>query len=380
MSDEIQYRRLVVSIARQLSPEERQAVAYIRLKKEDITKYSLQNKDVTGIDLLARLECLGVFSQKNIDGLKNIAKDINRPDLKGEVKDYKKNAKTSTSKQSKKTPQKISTPSAERQELEGTYELLVKKLSSLEKNLSELQETLSLSEEGSIQNKGAEIVRNINESVQNLASDLRTTCEKLPRRPRASSIFSTGSSESSLDSRRSSSGSFFENQISSDPNFPIGHVQCHQGIQPFTASTSIQTQGNQGPRQPTHLHRGSLRIHPETVAATNSLQTQGSVRRQSTHPHRASLHTDHLASTLTERPQHDSQRTQPKPDTAAASAIIQTEWKPTPKPRKSLRMPTTSLRSTTPTQCNEDKNARWKPCKAINISLSLRMSVVVTTA
>ena len=368
MSD---YRRLVVSFAKQISPEEKQAIAYIYLKdKEDITKYSPQNKDITTIDLLTSLECHGVFSQKNIDGLKNIAKDINRSDLKNKIKDYKKNAKTLTSKQSKKTDdkthQKITTPSAERQEL---CELLVKHLSTLEQNLSELQD---LPEEGG-EDKDAEIERNTYESAQNLVSDLRTTCKKL--RPRASSTLSTGSSGSSLDSRRSSSGSSIENQISSDPNSPTQslnisgqNVQCHQGsqsIQPLAASISIQTQGNQGPRQPAHPHRGSLRNHPETVAASTSFQTQGNVRRQSTHhAHRASLHTElenRLASTQTGRPQRGSLRTQPKPDTAAASAINQTEWKPTPKPRKSLRTPTTSLR--TPVQCNEDENARRKPCK-----------------
>ena len=93
MSDRIKYRTLVVSIGRQLSSQEIQQIAFIRLVKEDITKYSPQNKDVTGIDLLSRLESLGQFSQENVDGLTDIVKDVNRADLVEEIKAYKRNSR-----------------------------------------------------------------------------------------------------------------------------------------------------------------------------------------------------------------------------------------------------------------------------------------------
>ena len=89
----IAYRRMVTSLARELSTEEVKQVAYIRLTgEESISKYTSNPPTASGLDLLATLERLGVFSQKNTQHLVDIAKDVNRHDLVKKVEDYRKNA------------------------------------------------------------------------------------------------------------------------------------------------------------------------------------------------------------------------------------------------------------------------------------------------
>ena len=315
MSDVVEYRRLVASIARKLSAEERQQIAFIRLDGEDTSKYSPQNKDATGIDLFAKLERLRVFSKKDIDGLMDVvAKDVNRNDLVDDIKVYRKNAKTSSKQTKKKQQKKTKEPSAERQELEGTFEMLVVKMSVLAQYLSMLQRTLD--GEGNIQDEGAEIMRIISESVQGLASDLNTAHEKLARRPNGT--LSTNSSASSLDSKRSSSSSIGSQ---TDPNSPtqslgtLSHPNHGSQIEDAATSTPIQTPG---------------------IRANTTQQSMPS-------PH--------------------GPRTQ---ETVAASTVNPTQSpRPKPKPRKNfnhLCPPTTPLH--TPTERDEDR--RKPPGKALH--------------
>ena len=94
-SQAITYRRMVASLARELSAEEVKEVAYIRLTgKQRTSKYTSNNLTATGLDLLATIERLGVFSRQNAKGLVDIAEDINRYDLVEKVKDYLKEAKS----------------------------------------------------------------------------------------------------------------------------------------------------------------------------------------------------------------------------------------------------------------------------------------------
>ena len=219
MSDGIEYRRMVGSIARKLSAKERHQIAYIN------SIDPMEN--VTGIDLLARLEWLGVFSQKNIDGLLDTAKIINRFDLVDDINHYRKKAKTSNLKQGKKTPQKGTTLSAERQELEDTLEMLVNNTAVLEQHLSMLKRTLD--GEGDPEDEGIEIVRHIRESAHGLASDLHAAHEKLARQTRSNSseTLSSGSSVNNLHKRRSFSDS-------SSPEF-----HCSLNVQPETPEKPI---------------------------------------------------------------------------------------------------------------------------------------------
>lgn len=88
-SQAITYRRMVASLARELSAEEVKEVAYIRLTgKQSTSKYTSNNPTATGLDLLATIERLGVFSRQNAKGLVDIAEGINRHDLVEKVKDY----------------------------------------------------------------------------------------------------------------------------------------------------------------------------------------------------------------------------------------------------------------------------------------------------
>ena len=79
---DIEYRRMVSNIFRELSAEDVQQIAYVRLVgKDDITKYSAARPNATSLDLMQALERYGSFSQDNIDGLIEVVKDARRTDL-----------------------------------------------------------------------------------------------------------------------------------------------------------------------------------------------------------------------------------------------------------------------------------------------------------
>lgn len=195
----MEYRRLVASVATKLSLEEVQKVAFIRLENRNVT---------TGIDLLARLECSGHFSQDNIDDLMEIfVKDINRKDLAKEVKLYKKNPKQIEKPRKRKTsaPPAAPTSNSERQELENTYALVVSMLDELERQISTLQGTLTGGNDR--QNEAAEIVYLIGEAAQTLAKDAYDAYIKLTHRSCADSSISVHS----LNIEHGSTRSDYEN-------------------------------------------------------------------------------------------------------------------------------------------------------------------------
>lgn len=83
---EISYRRMVSNIFRQLSAEDVQQIAYVRLEgKEDTTKYSAAKQTAKALDLMQILQRYGFFSHDNLDGLKDVLKDANRSDLVKQV-------------------------------------------------------------------------------------------------------------------------------------------------------------------------------------------------------------------------------------------------------------------------------------------------------
>ena len=98
----IAFRRLVYSFSQQVSKDENQAIVYIRL-------YRLREryKESNTLEVLSKLEADRVFGPSNPEGLLEIAKDIKRQDLVGEVKDYikkrSKSEKKAGSSSSKKT-------------------------------------------------------------------------------------------------------------------------------------------------------------------------------------------------------------------------------------------------------------------------------------
>lgn len=161
MSDRIEYRRLVAFIANQIKPEERQIIAYIRLNREDISKYS-PHREATGIDLFERLECLQYFSQENTEGLKEIVKDVDRLDLVVEIERYQK--------------EKTASLSVERQHLEHTHEQIAIKISVLKNSIFLLQRILA--GDGNVQEEGLEVVRSTNCIAQELECDMNNlTCQ-----------------------------------------------------------------------------------------------------------------------------------------------------------------------------------------------------------
>ena len=200
----IVYRALVASIARQLSDEEIYEVAYVWLQgKGDISRYNPSGKGC-GLELFARLECLGLFSSKNTDGLLEIVKSINRNDLVKKIQTYKKKQKKGekNSYGTRCTENKDSTLSEERQRLEHSFEVMVTQMAVLEQQLSLLQITL----QDNLLDEGMVIVQHSGDIMQQLATSLTKVQEKF-----TSSKRSSGERESAASSKKSdrNSSKFF---------------------------------------------------------------------------------------------------------------------------------------------------------------------------
>lgn len=195
----IAYRALVASIARELTRQQIYEVAFIWLKgKGDISKYSTSEQNVCALELFASLECLGRFSFKNVSGLLEIAKSINRNDLVKKIEAYKKK-KGDNSYGTRYVKKKDSTRSEERQHLEQTFEVMVTQMAFLEQQLSLLQSTLQKKTD-SLLDEGMEIVQNSGAIVQELATNLTTVQKKFARRSRTDSSASRGSDTSKRSS------------------------------------------------------------------------------------------------------------------------------------------------------------------------------------
>ena len=91
------FRRLVYNFSLKLSKEECRALVYVRLYD-----YKERYRDADTLEVLSRLETDCVFSPNNPEGLIDVAKDINRMDLKGMVKDFMKKKEKASSKTTEK--------------------------------------------------------------------------------------------------------------------------------------------------------------------------------------------------------------------------------------------------------------------------------------
>ena len=171
----IVYRALVASIAKELSWEEVYEVAYVWLRgKGDISKYNPSEKGC-GLELFARLECLGLFSSKNTDGLLDIVKSINRNDLVKKIETYKKKQRKGENCYGTRcTKKRDSTHSEERQRLEQSFEVMVTQMVVLEQQLGLLQSTL----QENLLDEGMVIVQHSGAIMQQLATSLTTLQEK----------------------------------------------------------------------------------------------------------------------------------------------------------------------------------------------------------
>ena len=88
-SHDIEYRRMVSNIARELNAADVEQIAYVRLTgREDTTKYSAANPTASALDLLKSLERWGSFSVNNINGLTDVVKDARRNDLAEKINHF----------------------------------------------------------------------------------------------------------------------------------------------------------------------------------------------------------------------------------------------------------------------------------------------------
>ena len=83
--DELAFRRLVDKYSQAISNEERVRLVYVRL-------YRLREKykDASTLEVLSKLETDDVFGLTNLEGLQEIARDIDRKDLEREAKEFAK--------------------------------------------------------------------------------------------------------------------------------------------------------------------------------------------------------------------------------------------------------------------------------------------------
>ncbi|CAI8027250.1 hypothetical protein GBAR_LOCUS15595, partial [Geodia barretti] len=155
---------IIASFAKELAAEEVYHVAYVWLQKRgdvDLFLPSCKPK-VCGLELFAKLECSGVFSRKDLSGLRDIAKRINRSDLVEKVDAFTKDAISKKKRRTseKKCLQKKS--SEERQELERTFESMVVQMTVLEKHISLLQRTLCQQKtDFELMDEGQEIIEHL---------------------------------------------------------------------------------------------------------------------------------------------------------------------------------------------------------------------------
>ena len=161
---------------------------------------------------------LGSISRKDLSGLRDIAKRINRSDLVEKVDAFTKDAISKKKRRTseKKCLQKKS--SEERQELERTFESMVVQMTVLEKHISLLQRTLCQQKtDFELMDEGQEIIEHLSEIAQNLTLNLSQVQKRLANRPRTNSSAS-GSSDGS-NGRPSSGGEV--SQVESAPCKPV---------------------------------------------------------------------------------------------------------------------------------------------------------------
>ena len=174
----------MASIASHLSPEEVERILFIRREKLEALQVSGDEDTATALHTLAALERQGEFSLQNIDGLTEVAKDVNRHDLVRMIESYKK------TRYSAKKPPKIRTPkllrrssgsssaarsSRERTHLEETYEMMVTRFTFLEQQMSLIPRLLE--GEGDIQDEGTVILTSLKCASEELATRLADAYE-----------------------------------------------------------------------------------------------------------------------------------------------------------------------------------------------------------
>ena len=170
----IEYRRLVSSVAAQLSVEEVERITFIRLAKLDAVQ-GCNSDDAeeksSALHTLAALERQGEFSIKNIEGLMEIVKDVNRHDLMRLIENYRKSRPLAGKSKTPKLRHKhAGNSSMERCQLEKTYEMMVTRFTFLEQQMSLIPRLLE--GEGDMRDEGAVVLLSLKCAAEELASNL----------------------------------------------------------------------------------------------------------------------------------------------------------------------------------------------------------------
>ena len=162
------FRRLVADFSQKLSKEERRRLVYIRLYD-----WRERYRDADTLDVLSRLESDGVFSLENPEGLIEVAKDIDRQDLRAMVKEFVKNSKKqkkdkATSKVAAMMSFESKSPlSDEELRLKAILEVTLSQAAVLVKQVDILQQAITTGTD--LRQRAAEAIRNAKCTAQTLA-------------------------------------------------------------------------------------------------------------------------------------------------------------------------------------------------------------------
>ena len=186
------FRRLVADFSQKLSKEERRRLVYIRLYD-----WRERYRDADTLDVLSRLESDGVFSPNNPEGLVEVAKDIDRQDLRAMVKDFVKKRKKekTTSKVVPMSFESESPVSDEELQLKAILEVTLSQAAVFVKQVDILQQAITPGTKEQ-RRRAAEAIRDAGCTAQRLA-------ERLQRAQRELEPFNSGSSTSTSRSHRS---------------------------------------------------------------------------------------------------------------------------------------------------------------------------------
>ena len=178
--ESLAFRRLVVDFSQKLSKKEQRRLVYIRL-------YDLRERyhDADTLEVLSRLETDGVFSSNNPEGLIEVAKDIDRQDLRVMVRDFVKNSKKQRKeKASSKVAAKAvvsfepgSPASEEELQLKAVLKVTLSQAAVFMKQVEILQQAITAGTNS--RQRAAEAIRDATCTVQSLAEHFQKAQGKL---------------------------------------------------------------------------------------------------------------------------------------------------------------------------------------------------------
>ena len=174
--DILAFRRLVADFSQKLSKEERRRLVYIRLYD-----WRERYRDADTLDILSKLETDGVFSPNNPEGLVEVAKDIDRQDLKAMVKEFvkKQRKEKATSKVAPKAVMSFESPvSDEELQLKAILEVTLSQAAVFVKQVDILQQAITAGTKEQRQ-RAAEAIRDAGYTAQTLAERLQKAQREL---------------------------------------------------------------------------------------------------------------------------------------------------------------------------------------------------------